>query len=50
MEAILVTLMVLVAMFAAIGWIVTLSWVLPAVGEMYLGRKATTVGQQVTTR
>lgn len=34
-------LMALVAVFAAGGAIVTLSWVVPAVGELYFGRKFT---------
>jgi hypothetical protein len=50
MEAVLMVLMVLVAILAAAGWIVTISWVVPAVGELYLGRKTTRVGHQVISR
>ena len=32
-------LMTLVALFAAGSSIVTLSWVIPAVGELYFGRR-----------
>jgi hypothetical protein len=49
-EAVLITLMVVVAILAAAGWIVTLSWVLPAIGELYLGRKTARIGHQVTGR
>ena len=50
MEAVLMVLMVLVAILAAAGWVVTLSWVVPAVGELYLGRKVARLRHQVPGR